>query len=272
MVSEHLSPLWGTDRLLMAVGNHDGTWGDSTGYYNHQLSPERLWHEFFRTQSLDPRRVFSDQGSYYYIDNPVHKTRFIILNSQFGGDYSIDKHGWAVNDRFDTSCYGQEQLTWFADVALDMPEGYGAVIVAHVPPKVLYEGIIEHPYVYTVDHNQLVGIINAYCKKSSFNGSYTKGTDGWTNSEISVDFSDAKGEIIAMFTGHIHQDTIDTTTMACPLITTLSAGAAANYGDAPERTPGTDTETSFDIVTIDRDERMIYCTRIGAGEDRKVNY
>ena len=24
----HLSPLWGTDRLLMCLGNHDGTWGD----------------------------------------------------------------------------------------------------------------------------------------------------------------------------------------------------------------------------------------------------
>ena len=36
------------------------------------------------------------------------------------------------------------------------------------------------------------------------------------------------GEIIAMFAGHVHGDSIDTTTMACPILTILSAGATAN--------------------------------------------
>jgi hypothetical protein len=44
----HLAPLWGTDRLLMALGNHDGCWGDSSGYYKKQFTPERMWQIFFR--------------------------------------------------------------------------------------------------------------------------------------------------------------------------------------------------------------------------------
>jgi hypothetical protein len=80
-----------------------------------------------------------------------------------------------------------------------------------------------------------------------------------------------------MFTGHVHGDSIDTTTMVCPLLTILSAGAGANEHNGftePEggRTAGTDTETSFDVVTINRATRKIYCTRVGAGTDREITY
>lgn len=261
-ISTHLAPLWGTERLLVALGNHDGCYGDSSCYYAKQFTPEKMWQLYFRNQAIDSRRVFSDDGMYFYVDNVAQKTRFIVLNSQFGGEYSTDGNGIAVNNRFATSCYGQEQLDWLADVALDMPEGYGAIITTHVPPNITY----------TVDKVQLIGIINAYCKKTTYSGSYTAGIDGWTNNSVKVDFSDAKGEIIAMFTGHLHQDTIDTTTLACPLITIISAGARVNEGEAPERTFGTDTETSFDVVTINRKTRIIHCTRVGAGKDREIKY
>lgn len=262
MIPEHLAPLWGTERLLVALGNHDGCYGDESGYYRKQFTPERLWELYFRNQALDSRRVFSDDGTYFYIDNQAQKVRFIILNSQFGGEYLQDGNGWAVNNRFATSCYGQEQLDWLANVALDMPEGYGAIITSHVPLNISY----------TVDKEQLIGIINAYCEKSTYNGSYTAGVDGWTNNTVSVDFTDAKGEIIAMFTGHIHQDTIDTETLLCPLITIISAGAQVNDGEVPDRPFNTDQETSFDVVSINRKTRTIYCTRVGAGEDRVIKY
>lgn len=261
----HLAPLWGTKRLLAALGNHDGCYGDSTGYYRHQFTPERMWQMYFRGQALDFRRVFSDDGLYYYVDNITQGIRHIILNSNFGGEYSEDENGWAVNNRFGTSCYGQAQLDWLAAVLMDMPSGYGALIHAHVPPNISY----------TVDKEQFIGIVNAYCNKTTYSGSYTAGVDGWTNNSVSVDFTDAQGEIIAMFAGHVHGDSIDSVTLACPLITILSAGASANdpyADDAPTRTPGTDTETSFDVVTINRKTRTIYCTRIGAGSDREINY
>ena len=185
-----------------------------------------------------------------------------MLNSQFAGEYATDENGWAVNDRFAVSCYGQKQLDWLANVALDMPEGYGAVIATHVPPNM----------VYTADREQLAGIINAYCDKSTFSRSQLNGVDGWTNSTVDVDFTDEKGEIIAVFTGHVHQDTIDTTTLACPIITIMAAGAQVNEGEALKRKFGTDTETSFDVVTINRKTRTINCTRVGAGKDRTIKY
>lgn len=262
MIPIHLAPLWGTDRLLMILGNHDGCYGDASCYYKKQFSSEQIWELYFRNQALDFRRTFSEDGTYYYVDDHTQKIRFILLNSQFGGEYAVDEHGVAVNDRFGISCYGQEQLDWFANVALDMPDGYGAVIASHVPPNTTY----------TVDRAQLIGIINAYCNRTVYTGSYTEGVDGWTNSHIDVDFTDAQGEIIVMLAGHVHDDGVDTETLNCPLITIISAGAPVNTGEAPERIFDTDTETSFDVVTINRKTRTIYCTRIGAGEDRVIPY
>ena len=264
-LEEHLAPLWGTDRLLITLGNHDGCYGDSSGYYRKQFSPERMWQTYFRSHALDFRRVFSEDGLYYYVDNIPQKTRFIILNSNYAGEYSVDGNGLAVNNRFSTSCYGQAQLDWLSSVALDMPEGYGALIFTHVPFNVTY----------TVDKAQLIGIIDAYNGKKAFSGSYTAGVNGWSNSSVNVNFSDAKGEIIAVVAGHVHGDSVDTDTASCPVITILSAGASANepYNEsAPVRTKGSDTETSFDIVTVNRKTRTIYCTRIGAGSDRSISY
>lgn len=264
----HLAPLWGTDRLLVALGNHDGCWGDSTGYYRHQLTPERMWQTFFRGQALDFRRVFSDDGSYFYVDNVAQKTRFIVLNSQFGGEYAEDANGHAVNNRFGTSCYGQTQLDWLADVALDMQSGYGAVIFTHVPPRAVNGATTP----YTVDYAQFNGIINAYCNKTTYSGSFS-GVEGWTSNNVSVDFTNAQGEIIALFAGHIHEDTIDTETLECPIITVTAGGAPSNNDEQIYNRPyGTGLETSFDVVTINRETKMIYCTRIGAGSDRSVSY
>lgn len=271
-MTEHLAPLWGTDRLLVSIGNHDGCWGrDETAspkYYRRQFSPERMWSTYFRGQALDFRKVFSDNGLYYYVDNIPQKTRFIVLNSQFEGEYSTDTNGFAVNNRFATSCYGQEQLDWLADVALDMPSGYGAVIITHVPPRAVNGGTTP----YTVDYAQFIGIINAYINKTTYSGSFS-GVAGWTSNNVSVNFADAQGEIIAMFAGHVHEDTVDTETLDCPIITITATGASENEGNPNYNRPfGTDEEMSFDVVSINRATKMIYCTRVGAGVDRAVSY
>ena len=271
-MKEHLSPIWGTDRLLLTLGNHEGCWGSkdtsSGDYYAHQFTPEKMWSLFFRYQALDFNRVFSEDGTYYYVDNIPQKTRFIVLNSQFGGEYSVGDNGHAVNNRFKTSCYGQEQLDWLADVALDMPSGYGAVLFTHVPPMPVNGGTTP----YTVDCAQFNGIINAYCNKTTYSGSFS-GVSGWTSNNVSVDFTKAQGEIIALFAGHIHKDSIDTETLKCPIITVVAGGASSNEGHPTYNRPfGTSLETSFDVVTINRATKMIYCTRLGAGSDRSVSY
>lgn len=273
----HLFPLWGSDRLLMCVGNHDGVYGqddlDGDGvkeFYRKQLPPARIWQTYFRGQALDFRRVFSDDGSYFYVDNTTQKLRFIVLNSQFGGEYSEDQFGYAINDRFNVSCYGQHQLDWLADNALNMPEGYSAIIITHVPIRDGYSP-------YTKDYILLKGIITAYCNKTTYSGSITDGVDGWTNGIINKDFTSAQGEIIAVFSGHGHTDFVETLSLPCPVIQITTAGGDVRDKNSDgtlmyPRTKESATETALDIVTIDKVSRKIYCTRVGAGIDREINY
>ncbi|MBR4282320.1 MAG: hypothetical protein IKT35_01250, partial [Clostridia bacterium] len=119
---------------------------------------------------------------------------------------------------------------------------------------------------------QLTGIIDAYNNKTTFQNTHTSQTVPWSDSVVDVDFTSAKGEVMAMFVGHIHEDTIDTKTMSCPIISIISSGAEVDGGETPERNFGTDKETSFDVVTINRKTRTINLTRVGWGSDRVINY
>ena len=87
--------------------------------------------------------------------------------------------------------------------------------------------------------------------------------------------ADKKSQLIAMIGGHTHRDEI-TTNYGCLLIsvTTDAGGTTASDWDAnyPTRTPGTVTEQAFDVFHINIQDKTIYMTRIGAGEDRYLTY
>ena len=55
-------------------------------------------------------------------------------------------------------------------------------------------------------------------------------------------------------------------------IPVIYIGNVIMYKYAVPRIDGDKSELLFDIVTIDRKNRVIHTTRIGAGEDRTINY
>ena len=251
------------ERQALIMGNHDGAWGDATsGYYKKQLPLDIMYNLIYRKQAMDLRRVSGDNGTYYYLDNQSQKMRFIMLNSNNTPSHEENADGTAKYDRFHKSCYGETQLKWLTDVALDMPEGYTACIFAHEP--------------YPGDYSQLVGIVDAYNNKRSFNNTFTDSDNTWRNSTISVNFSNAKGEIAGVFAGHEHKSEMRYTGnnpmySTCPLITIANA-VGGEVRDGTTRTDGTDDEFAMDIVTVDTKNRKIHMTRLGAGSDREVSY
>lgn len=82
--------------------------------------------------------------------------------------------------------------------------------------------------------------------------------------------------IIGVIAGHIHRDYNITSEKGYPIITTTcdANGTHASTYDTnfPIRTQGTTTEQAFDVFHIDKDNRKIYATRIGAGIDREFSY
>ena len=262
------------DRLIYGKGNHDGSYYTANGVsYLKNIGSKQIYNVMFRRQALERERVFGGDGSYFYVDDSASKVRFIMLNAHTDGDSSVDANGYAVYNSQKNGVYGTTQLAWLADVAMNVPDGWGLVLMAHQP-------IID-----SKDGDVLNGILKAYAAKTSYEGNADVYGDYWgvgatddtyTNVSASVDFQDAKGELIAMFTGHKHQDLVYGAAdygYACPVIVITTAGADVRGGNLNyPREVGTATETAMDIVTVDRLNKKIYCTRLGAGVDRIVSY
>lgn len=263
-----LSPI-DLNKLIYTKGNHDGAWGAPVDgvYYLNNIGSKQMYNAIFRRQATDRQRVFGGDGTYFYVDGP-QKVRFIMLNSHTDGDGSTNADGSAVYNSMKNAVFGTEQLEWFAAFALDLPDGWGAVVMAHQPLSTIKDGAL------------LAGIIHAYNNGTAYTESVNLENTYWGNgiatayntSAVTVDFKGKKGDVIAYFHGHIHKDTIDNTTYSFPCLSITTSSADVRDANPVERVPGTATETALDIVTIDRLHRMIYCTRIGAGHDRETRY
>lgn len=262
---KNLYPLWGSEKLLLTIGNHDGCFGCIDGYcYGNQYTPEKIYDTFFKVQTGHKNRHFSRDGSYFYADDEAQKLRYIIMNSHFGGEYSTDERGIVKNDRFRVSCYGQEQLDWLINEALDMPKGYGAVIASHIP--------LSYDDPNNPDKELLRNIIRAYSSRTVYNGCTEIDEENFAYSCVHADFTAAKGEILAVLAGHVHHDWAFTDILPCPIITIVASGGDLMPGSCTDRIFDTDCETSFDIAVIDRKKRVIDLVRVGAGYDRHIEF
>jgi len=251
--------------ILLTVGNHDGATGSKvvdgeTVYYCYQLNNKQREDVYFSWQQKDPERHFAQDGTYFYLDDPETQTRFIMANS-FWELYDGDEDGFArgrQNSFFHNPIFGQAQFDWLVDEALVVPEGYSVIIGTHNATA-------------SRDSELFKGILDAYANKTTYSGFY-EGVGEWQSSSVSADFSQAKGELIAIFQGHNHKDEIDTTTFAVPCITITTAGADVRDEPKEERVYNAYTSTAMNVVTIDKDTRTIYLHRLGVGKDRQVTY
>jgi len=267
VVLEQLAPI-PQRNILLSVGNHDGATGyheesGDLGHYRYQLTNEERSAVFFGWQrETNEFKHFDDDGTYYYMDDAATKTRYIILNS-FWTQWEGEEDGFVPDIEHSlghSPHFGPQQLTWFASEALDMPPEYGAVIITHFAPD-------------AKDFDVFKGIVDAFSTRTTYEGAYV-GAEDWQSTEIAVNYKYADGEIIAVFQGHNHEDALHDffETVPCINITTAGAYWAARGETALKRVQGTASEFAVDVVTVDRANRIIYLTRLGAGDDRVIPY
>lgn len=260
-----------TSKFLATIGNHDGAWGAPVNgiYYRKDIGNRALYNEVYRRQATDLKRVFGADGTYFYIDSHPQKVRILMLNGHTDGDGSNDKDGLAVYSSMWNSVYGTEQLQWIADTLNSVPEGYSVIAFAH------------EPLTESKDGELIAALFESYNSRTSYNGEIRVQSDYWGNeltdslyntSKVTCNFTNAKGEFVAFFHGHIHYDRIDTTTYSFPCISITTAGGDVRDSNPIERVVGTATETALDVVSIDKLNRKIYMTRVGAGSDREISY
>lgn len=233
------SPI-GTERLMLIAGNHEDAYGKYTPetgdvvHYTNKADPKKIWNKLYRPQATDFRRVFGGNGTYFWVDNVPQKVRFVCLNSScYDGEPIPNGTVKAMSFGF-----GAEQLEWLENTALAVEDGWSVAVCTHVPP------------------------ISSYA--SLFSGS--------DYSEVRRIIAESTENIIAVFTGHMHRDNVVTGDLPCPIVTITCAINTPYDGTTAERVAGTDKETAFDVVSINKATKTIKCIRIGAGSDREVVY
>lgn len=266
-----LSPI-GSDRLLQVEGNHDGSWGvidlDGNGkiedgeHYKFNMTDEKIYNYMFRQHSGDSRRVYGDEGTWFYIDDTASKTRYIMLCDVWSEHTVNEINGAAVYNQMGDYGFGQSQLTWLANEALSFTEGgWDVVIAAHVP-------ISQDSF---RDGDVARGILDAFENGTSYKGtSGEKGT--WQYVDISVDFSRSHtGEIIGFFSGHVHRDSIYAE-LPYPVVT-ITSNVNTSYDEREEkREYGTDNEVAVDFVVVNKRTKEVNIVRLGVGSDRIYKY
>lgn len=98
---------------------------------------------------------------------------------------------------------------------------------------------------------------------------------GYDAVAVDADFTNAPGEFVAYFSGHMHADYHYKASdgWGVDIITTRCDSANENNADLlAERVEGTTTEQCFDVFTVNTKTRTIHATRIGAGDSRTISY
>ncbi len=238
--------------VFYAKGNHD----DNCLYARKQVaSGLGNGEDYILTSELYARTNAFNQNArgngdmYCYYDDEVSKVRSIFLNSY---DYAeeCDQNGIRVEDAHAGKVFRQAQLDWLEDEALnftdkDAPEEWAVILFSHE---------YLHANVYRIL------------------GDYQKGLNTFA--------TQGSGEVIALFVGDDHMDMLSwfnwvyDAGFSTTRLTALNASMGYdNYDKAttdntmlcpPRKVTDTENETAFDLVTVNRENHLIYLTRYGA--------
>lgn len=256
------------DRCLLVMGNHDALY--KVDHYpptqgEKNISKAELAEHYFHFLKKYPNRTFGDDA-YYFTDDYDRKVRYIVLNTHAVPSDEADENGFAKYNSFRLFLIMEEQLKWFAHVALDVPSpDWSVVLCSHE------NAATRTPKHYTHNHPILMGIINAFQNHTAFSMKTEFEDEPFCNAEISVDYTNKGGNFIAWVSGHDHKDVIEEHDgVVCTI--TMHDAVRQDGGSYPVRILGTDTEHSFDIFLVDKANRKCKIVRVGYGEDREFSY
>lgn len=271
------------DRLLVTQGNHDGYYyNGNANYYPLNEALARVYNGMRVKYPL----CWSENGAGYAVDDNASKTRFIMLNT------SARPTGSTLTNYMNTFGYTQAQYEMLYWCLLTIPNDRWRVVVAsHVAPVWVVDRFGDGVVVTDIrdqfsDAKQMIEMLNAYVSRGKASISHGTNSNDFRYVRMDVDFTGAKGSLIAYHAGHYHVDKVfgvgnivnDDQTLLFPIILHRCDSFNENQGSQSsveaqleaERVQGTATEHSFDIVTVDLKEGVIHCTKIGAGENREI--
>ena len=224
------------DAIMAFSSNYEGKIYNITGN-----------HEFMDYWCEDGTMVPQDiTGADIWANLDGHMTDCIIGDARrnyYYVDNIVQKIRYIILSVFDdglSSNFDADQSTWLENTALSMPDGYNAVIFAH--------------HIINVDADYRVSA-------TAF------GVD-------IISIAERNGNVIAMFSGHTHIDGMYKTSGGIPCFVTTCDKFQPWIDNGQNKEPllskrveGTITEQAFDVVIIDKKNKIISAVRIGCPAD-----
>ena len=248
--------------VFYVKGNHD--WNLLYAKNNGYLADDYILNDelYCRTNRFYKQHIKGDLSNmYFFVDDEETKVRTIFLNIYNRPEDEADgaREGLASGNM----SLSAEQIDWIASVALDFTDKgdekneWGVITVSH-----------------RIATAAFWGLVNACNTGSSYSGNMEL-YDGTIHSVAADYTTQGAVEFIASFVGDDHYDQLETnSTYGFPIIHILNASLARDNVNVPTETNGvlmppaktfgTENETAFDIVTINRESKLIYLTRYGA--------
>ena len=265
------------EKQIIAIGNHDQ---NGHSLHSEQETSWTVTHKMFfdscyRYLDRDKNIVWgSKEDLYFYKDFEDKKIRLIILNSQDAGEETktVDGVKYMKYNTMETIGFRQEQLNWFANVALDFSSKtnkseWHTMVCCHVGIR---RNIADNAPQF-LNYEAVEAVIMAFKNGTSVSKNYTDTKyDGLFTVSVSANYtSQGAMPFIGVFSGHNHCDRIYTENY--PQITIMAGYPDKGY-DSIDRTTETKNEFAFDVVTVDKTARKVKFVRFGAGSDREYNY
>lgn len=221
------------DKLLMQLGNHDGSYGiidangdgtaddingdgtvDANDKCVYNLSPRKLYERVFRKVGLVEGVTFDSSGNAFYADDKAAGVRYILLNSHCNA-YEENEDGTAKYSNMTHFRFGQAQYDFLVNDALaTVPEGWGVIVGCHVP--------LDRTQEYTywggesndsgsladgsiADCTVMQRLLNAYAEKTTYKGSFGGASEEGGGDEEGGDGGGESGS----YTNHADPDSAD---------------------------------------------------------------
>lgn len=242
---------WGELEPYFTRGNHDiyakVQENTNVGY----IEPNSMViNRFIRPFHND--MVIPQGKTYYYVDKPNNKMRFIFVDTNENITGVVADNVW--NPSYAIS---QTQIDWFISLLMQTPMDYKIVLFNHIPINSNLRWGSGFAYIFG-------DIVEAFNGKTTINKTDSYGITA------SADFTNASGEIILSICGHGHTDDVYTSATGCVYYEVNCDSLINNGGSQYTRTAGTISEQAFDVIIIDADSGNIEAVRYGAGEDKTL--
>lgn len=259
--------------MFMIRGNHDNGAGhqNTEGKSADEVLDDNAIKDGFGTKLNYYDEVRDGDSLYFFKDFPDKKVRIIGLDSN---DIPLEKKDSNGKYAYDTNTAGfrSQQLNWFANKALMLPDNTWQVIVFfHIPfPNAFGQWAEDNTF---KNYHHAIDILNAFKNGTSVNINDTSNPD-FTIAGLQADYSkQGQGTLIAVVNGHLHRDDQDTSILnGTPVIeVTTSASFVSSIVDDSKRR-NTNDEDAWDLISINTKERKIHCYRFGRGSDRDFTY